>query len=67
MNPHPPHTGEYLAQQCLDEAKGDYSAAADLILAQPKSARRDHAVAALELWAAFCPVANDNEPGGYAA
>lgn len=66
MNPHPPHTGEYLAQQCLDEAGGDYSVAAGLILAEPKGVRQDHAIAALALWAAFCPIANDNEPD-YAA
>lgn len=60
MNPHPHHTGEYLAHQCLINTDGDYSAAADLILAQPASVRREHALKALELWAAFHPLANDN-------
>lgn len=60
MNPHPIHTGEHLAWQCLDEARVDYSLAVDLILAQPRGVRRDHALRALELWAAFHPVANDN-------
>lgn len=62
MNQHPMHTGEYLAQQCLDEAGGDYALAADLLLEHPASQRRVDAVAALTLWAALAPIANDNEP-----
>jgi hypothetical protein len=61
MNPHPHHTGEYLAQQCLDQAGGDYSLAADALMAMNPSVRREHAMAALALWAAFAPIANDNE------
>jgi len=61
MNIHPKESGEYLAQHCLDEAGGDYAVAADLLIAMPDSIRRDHAMAALALWAAFLPVANDNE------
>jgi len=61
MNTHPPHTGECLAQQCLDEAGGDYSLAADALSATSPSVRLDHAMAALALWAAFAPIANDNE------
>lgn len=64
MNQHPPQTGEYLAQQCLDAARGDYTRASDLIMAHEAGERRDHAVAALAIWAALGPVlnANDNEP-----
>jgi len=64
MNQHPAHTSEYLAQQCLDAARGDYALARDLILAYEAGERRDHAVAALAIWAALGPVlnANDNEP-----
>ena len=60
MNPHPIETGEYLAQECLDEAGGDYAAAAGRLMAMPPCERVDHAMAALALWAAFCPIANDN-------
>ena len=61
MNIHPKESGDYLAQHCLDEAGGDYTVAADLLMAVPDSARRDQAMAALALWAAFWPVANDND------
>lgn len=60
MNPHPIETGEYLAQECLDEAGGDFVRAKDLLLSCPPSERREHAIAALTLWAALDPPANDN-------
>ncbi|HKX78235.1 MAG TPA: hypothetical protein VJM34_06940 [Novosphingobium sp.] len=60
MNPHPKHTGEYLAQHCLDEAAGDYAVAADLLMAEPDGVMKDHAMKALALWAAFWPLANDD-------
>jgi hypothetical protein len=60
MNTHPFHTGEHLAHDCLTMADGDYSRAADLILAQPDTMRRDHAMKALALWAAFWPLANNS-------
>lgn len=60
MNAHPIETGEYLAEHCLQQARGDYAVAADLLLAEPHSERREHAIAALTLWAAFDPPAYDN-------
>ena len=63
MNPHPPETGEHLAHACLTAASGDYARASDMIMAQPDTMRRNHAMKALALWAAFWPVANDNEGG----
>jgi len=56
VNQHPAHTSEYLAQQCLDAARGDYALARDLILAYEAGERRGHAVAALAIWAALGPV-----------
>lgn len=61
MTVHPPHTGEHLAEETLAAVGGDYAAAAQQLLALPESKQRDHAIAALALWAAFLPVANDNE------
>lgn len=60
MNPHPIESGEHLAHECLERAGGDYVVATDLLLAMPHSERRTHAVAALMLWAAIDPPANDN-------
>lgn len=60
-NPHHAHTGEHLAQQCLIEAAADYTLALALVLEQPATERRDHAVAALALWASLATIANDND------
>lgn len=60
MNPHPIHTGEHLAQECLDRARGNYGLAAEALWTFPDSQQRTDAFAALALWAAFAPVANDN-------
>lgn len=61
MNPYPEHSGEHLAQQCLHEAGGDYTLALDMVLTAAAGDRRDHAAAALALWATLAPIANDNE------
>lgn len=58
-NPHPTETGEYLACACLAEANGDWSLAMDLIFATPICERQQHAAAALALWVAIDPPAND--------